>query len=70
VAGLVDAGEGEVAVLADLAACVGGVGLDAGVAGGGKGLRSGMVYGEGDEFAAVPMRGGGLVVWSWTVGLV
>lgn len=33
-AGLVDAGEGEVAVLADLAAGVGGVGLDAGVAGG------------------------------------
>ena len=32
VAGLVDAGEGEVAVLADLAAGVGGVGLDAGVA--------------------------------------
>lgn len=32
VAGLVDAGEGEVAVLADLAAGVGGVGGDAGVA--------------------------------------
>lgn len=37
-AGLVDAGEGEVAVLADLAACVGGVGLDAGVAGRAEGF--------------------------------
>jgi hypothetical protein len=34
VAGLVDAGEGQVAVLADLAAGVGGVGVDRGVAGG------------------------------------
>lgn len=54
-AGLVDAGEGEVAVLADLAAGVGGVGLDAGVAGGGKSVGRGVGNGEGDEFAAVPV---------------
>lgn len=60
VAGLVDAGEGEVAVLADLAAGVGGVGLDAGVAGGSEGVGGGVGDCEGDEFAAVPVwREGG-----------
>ena len=57
-AGLVDAGEGEVAVLADLAAGVGCVGGDAGVAGGGEGVLGGVGDGEGDEFAAVPKEGG------------
>ena len=55
-AGLVDAAEGEVAVLADLAAGVGGVGLDAGVAGAGESVGGGVGDGEGDEFAAVPER--------------
>ena len=58
-AGLEDAGEGEVAVLADLAAGVGGVGLDAGVAGGGESIGGGVGDGEGDEFATVPVGGGG-----------
>ena len=60
-AGLVDAGEGEVAVLADLAAGVGGVGLDAGVAGAGESVGGGVGDGEGDEFAAVPGLEG--LVW-------
>jgi hypothetical protein len=54
VAGLVDAGEGQVAVLADLAAGIGGVRLNACVARGSKGVGGGVGYGEGDEFAAVP----------------
>lgn len=53
---LVDAREGQVAVLADLAAGVGGVGLDAGVAGAGEGVGGGVRDGERDEFAAVPGR--------------
>jgi len=54
VAGFVDAREGEVAVLTDLATGVGGVGTDAGVAGCAEGGGGGVVYGEGDEFTAVP----------------
>jgi hypothetical protein len=54
VAGLVDAGEGEVAVLADLAAGVGCVCLNTGVAGGGESIGRCVWDGEGDEFAAVP----------------
>lgn len=54
-AGLVDAREGQVALLADLAARVGGVGVDGGVAGFGEGLRGGVGDCEGDEFAAVPV---------------
>lgn len=53
-AGLVDAGEGEVAVLADLAAGVGGVGLNACIAGAGESVGGGVGDGQGDEFAAVP----------------
>ena len=64
-AGLVDAGEGQVAVLPHLAAGVSGVGADGGVAGGGEGFRGGVGDCEGDEFAAVPvcimMR---LVMWT------
>jgi hypothetical protein len=69
VAGLVDAGEGEVSVLADLAAGVGGVGVDRGVAGGGKGFGGGVGDCEGDEFAAVPMRGSVMDRWTGPVGL-
>lgn len=54
VAGLEDAGEGEVGVLADLAADVGGVGLDVLVAGGVEGGRVAVVDGEGVGFAADP----------------
>ena len=43
-------------MLADLAAGVGGVGLDAGVAGAGESVGGGVGDGEGDEFAAVPER--------------
>lgn len=56
-AGLVDAGEREVAVLAHLAAGVRGVGVDGGVAGGGEGVRGGVGDCEGDEFAAIPVEG-------------
>ena len=52
---LVDAGEREVAVLAHLAAGVGGVGVDRGVAGGGEGVGLAVGDCEGDEFAAVPI---------------
>ena len=53
-AGLADAGERQVAVLAHLAAGVGGVGVDGGVAGGEEGVGLAVGDCEGDEFAAVP----------------
>lgn len=62
VASLEDAGEGEVAVLADETAGVGAVGEDGGVAGGGVGglLRVGDF--ERGGFAAEPCLGGVLLV--------
>lgn len=63
--GLVDAREGQVAVLPHLAARVGAVGADGGVAGGGEGGGQAGVYGEGDEFAAVPWGGVSGLLGSW-----
>lgn len=57
VAGLVDAAEGEVAVLTDLAADVGRVDLEVGVAGGVEGRGGGVVDGERDGLAAEPVAG-------------
>lgn len=57
VASLVDAAEGEVAVLADLPPDVGRVDVDVGVAGGAEGRGGGVVDGEGDGLAAEPVAG-------------
>lgn len=57
VAGLVDAREGVVAVLAYLATDVAGVDDDIGVAGGAEGGALAIVYGEGSAFAADPCDG-------------
>lgn len=57
VAGLEDAREGEVAVLPDQAARVGGVGDDVGVAGGTEGGVARVGDLEGDGFAAEPWGG-------------
>lgn len=62
VAGLEDAGEGEVAVLADETAGVGAVCDDGGVAGRGVGGLLGIGDFEGGGFAAEPCLGG-LLVW-------
>jgi hypothetical protein len=58
VAGLVDAGEREIAVLADLAAGVSFICLDTGITGGRKRGARGVIDCEGDEFAAVPVGEG------------
>ena len=52
---LIDTGEGEVAVLTDLAADVGAVGDDGSVAGGVEGFGVGVGYGEGEGFGAEPV---------------
>jgi len=55
VAGLVDAGEGEVGVLTDLAADVGEIGVDGSVAGCVEGGAVAVGDGFGDDFTADPV---------------
>lgn len=69
VAGLEDAREGEVAVLPDQAARVGGVGDDVGVAGGAEGGVARVGDLEGDGFAAEPWggRSAWMNCWAWAI---